>query len=231
MKFDHAGMFGMNFTIADRDTGTRWQQETGEAIEGTLKGRRLEIYPFLITTWKAWRARNPKTLAMAPVPGLTELYADMWRTITSRRPGGGGPRAEQLLRPADVRLPAYELIVGLEVGHARRAYPLEVLKKEGVINDQVDAEPLLLVYTPQSDTVTAFSRGLGGRILRFDRRPQSIELVDVETGSRWNEYGECLAGKLRGSHLKPLIGEPQYWWGWAAFGDTSLYAGRGVPPR
>ena len=69
MKFDHAGMFGTNYTIADRETGTRWQQETGEAIEGTLKGRRLEIHPFLITTWKAWRERNAKTIVMAPVRG------------------------------------------------------------------------------------------------------------------------------------------------------------------
>jgi len=47
-------MVGMNFTFADRETGTRWQQETGEAFEGPLKGSRLEIYPFLITTWKEW---------------------------------------------------------------------------------------------------------------------------------------------------------------------------------
>jgi len=236
MKFDHAGMFGGNYTIADRETGTRWQQETGEATEGKLKGRHLEIYPFVITSWKAWRQRYPETLVMLPVPGLAEQYAEFWGRIVSRNtttPGRPAPNPGQTLHPEDARLSAYSLVIGAEVGGARRAYPLDVLKKEGVINDQLgNGEPVLVVYTPDDDTVTMFSRALDARTLTFDRHPQSSELVDVETGSRWNEYGECVAGKLRGSHLKALMGEPQYWWGWAAYGGpTSVYGGRGMAPR
>ena len=229
-------MFGGNYTFADRETGSRWQQETGEATEGKLKGRHLEIYPFVITSWKAWRARYPETLVMLPVPGLSEEYAEFWSRIAARYttpPSGPSPKTEQTLHPEDARLPARSLVVGAEVAGARRAYPLDVLKKEGVVNDQLgNGEAVLVVYTPEDDTVTMFSRTLNARTLTFDRRPQSSELVDAETGSQWNEFGECVAGKLKGSHLKMVIGEPQFWWAWAAYGSTtSVYDGKGMPPR
>jgi len=232
LTFFHTNMVAMNFTFADRETGTRWQQETGEAFEGPLTGRRLEIYPFLITTWKEWRDRHRDTLAMVPVPGLEELYDQMWRTILARRPGRAGPPPDRTLRPEDLRLPAYEAIVGLEAGGARRAYSLDVLTKERIVNDRLGTEAVLVIYRPESDTVTAFSRLLGTRALTFDRRAQSGDLVDVETGSRWNAYGECQDGELRGSRLDALIGVRQFWWSWAAFfPGTDVYAGKGLAPR
>jgi hypothetical protein len=223
LTFFHTNMRGMNMTFADRDTLTRWQQETGEAFEGALKGRRLEIHPFEITTWKAWRERHPSTLVMAPVPGLEELYADMWRAILGRTPDRAGPPSDRTFRPVDPRLRAYEPIVGLEVGTARRAYPRTVLARERVVNDELGGEPVLLVHIASSDTVTVFSREFRGRTLTFKTRRVARGLVDAETGSRWDEYGRCLQGPLRGSQLRMLIGRPQFWWGWAAFGDTDVY--------
>ena len=226
LTFFHTNMRGMNFTFVDRETGTRWQQETGEAFEGKYKGRRLEIQPFLITTWKAWRERNPRTLVMVPVPGLEELYDNMWREILSRTPDRAGPPSDRTFRPVDPRLHAYEPIVGLEAGGARRAYPRALLAKEQVVNDLVGTEPVLFVHAAQSDTVTVFSRTLAGRTLTFDARPGSGDLIDQQTGSKWNAYGECLEGELRGRALRPLTGMPQFWWAWAAFGDTDVYGGK-----
>jgi hypothetical protein len=226
LTFFHTNMVAMNFTFADRETGTRWQQETGEAFEGPLKGRRLEIHPFLITTWKEWRDRHPDTRAMVPVPGLEELYDQMWRTILARRPGRAGPPAERTLRPEDPRLAAYEPVVGLEAGGARRAYPLALLAKERVVNDQLGGEAVLVIFRPESDTVTAFSRQVDGHALTFERHAQSDDVVDVETGSRWNPYGECLEGKLRGRRLSVIVGIRQFWWSWAAFfPSTDIYRG------
>ena len=107
-----------------------------------------------------------------------------------------------------------------------------MLKKELVVNDRLGSELVVLIYTPRSDTVTVFSRNLDGRTLSFEMRPRSGDLIDVQTGSRWNAYGECVEGELRGNRLKALIGMPQFWWAWAAFySGTDIYAGTGVPPR
>ena len=231
LTFFHTNMVNVNMTFADRETETRWQQETGEAIDGTHKGRRLAIYPFLLTTWKAWRERHPDTLVMEPVPGFEEMYQMMWRAIEARTPDRAGPPADRILRE-DRRLPAYEPIVGLEAGGARRAYPRALLARAQVVNDRLGGEPVLLVYIRSNDTVTVFSRGVSGQILTFKPGRRAGRLADVETRSQWDSYGTCLEGTLRGSQLKELTGRPQFWWGWAAFGETDVYSvpGRGARP-
>lgn len=231
LTFFHTNMVNVNMTFADIETRTRWQQGTGEAFDGPLTGRRLEIYPFLITTWQEWRERHPETLVMEPVPGFEPMYEDMWNAIQARRPGRPAP-PEILDRPADSRLPGYEPIVGLEAGGARRAYPLAALRAAQVVNDRLGGETVLVLTNPATDTVTVFSRDLDGRTLSFERRGPSGDLIDAETGSRWNAYGECLDGELRGSRLTALTGQPGFWWAWAQFSDaTDVYAGEGLPAR
>jgi hypothetical protein len=64
LHFDYDSMVGGNEVHKDRETGTRWQQSTGEAISGPLKGSFLELYPFVRTTWKEWRRRHPNTVVL-----------------------------------------------------------------------------------------------------------------------------------------------------------------------
>ncbi len=229
VTFYHTNMVNQNMTFADAETKTRWQQQTGEGIDGPLKGKHLDYVPYLITTWKEWRVRNPKTLVMQPVPGFEEFYAAMWSVIQWRTPDKAGP--DRIARK-DPRLPAYESVVGIEAGRAHRGYPRTLLKKERVVNDQVGTEPVLVIYASRSDTVTAFSRTLDGRTLTFAQRGQSSDIVDAETGSRWNPYGECVEGTLRGNRLNGILGVPQFWYAWSEFNaDTDIYAGKGLPPR
>jgi hypothetical protein len=160
---------------------------------------------------------------MQPVPGFEEFYTAMWNVIAWRTPDKAGP---ERIAKKDPRLAAYEPVVGLAAGGARRGYPRSLLKTEQLVNDQVGSEPVLLAYAPASDTVTSFSRRLDGRTLTFARRGNNI--VDAETDSRWNTYGECLAGPLKGKRLTGILGVPQFWYAWSSFGgETSVYAGKG----
>jgi hypothetical protein len=43
------------------------------------------------------------------------------------------------------------------------------------------------------------------------------ELTDKQTHSRWTAYGRCVAGRLKGEQLKPLLPEPSFWFAWAEF--------------
>jgi Protein of unknown function (DUF3179) len=58
---DNAGVVGGNEVFKDRETGSRWQQSSLEAISGPLKGERLELYPFLLTSWEEWLRLHPDT--------------------------------------------------------------------------------------------------------------------------------------------------------------------------
>src|SRR5688572_10782279 len=69
LHFQYDRMVGANEVQKDRETGSSWQQATGEAIDGPLKGSRLTLYPSVRTTWAEWRRRYPRTLVLEPLPG------------------------------------------------------------------------------------------------------------------------------------------------------------------
>lgn len=225
LRFDLVGLNGMNFMMRDRQTGSRWQQATGEAFEGSLKGQRLQLYPFLITTWKEWRAHHPETLALVPEPQLAAEYERMGQMM-ERMNLGGGPPLRGVLRE-DPRLPPREQVMGLETGGAQKAYPLATLRKQGAVSDQVGTEPVLVVYDQRTDTTTAFSRRLEGRVLSFKLLESAPgQMLESETGSVFNNYGECTRGPLRGKKLAPLTPLPSFWFSWAEFfPQTALYSG------
>lgn len=199
LTFERAGNRGNNFYMSDSETGSHWQQIGGECLEGPMKGKRLTMVPFLYTTWGEWRTQHPQTLALVPEESRKAEYAGMAQRIASIEYGSNKAPGRELVRPADGRLPNYEEVIGIEAGGAHKAYPLPALQKPFVVNDMVGSAPVLLVYAAASDTVTAFSRVLSGRMLTFKRGEPGI--TDFETGSAWTAYGECTSGKLKGQKL------------------------------
>lgn len=82
---------------------------------------------------------------------------------------------------------------------------------------------MLIVYSPSTDTVKAFSRQLNGRTLTF-KRTGPEDLADIETGSAWNPDGECIRGELKGQKLDFITPLPSFWFAWAEFHpDTQVY--------
>ena len=101
LHFDLVGLNGSNFVMRDRQTHSEWQQATGEAIAGPLKGTRLEVLPFVVTTWEEWRTKYPQTLALVPDPAYKDTNA--W-AVACRRLEVAPYRLEE---PQDRRLPAH----------------------------------------------------------------------------------------------------------------------------
>jgi hypothetical protein len=231
LHFDYDSMVGSNEVFKDRETGSQWQQTLSTAISGPLKGTRLEVYPFLLTRWAEWRKQHPDTLVLKPLPGYEERMAGMnkfinqgWRLAVSDRAAPAGAFSH------DNRLPAREIILGLEVGGEAKAFPLSMLHTGRVINDTVGKAPVLVVHQPASDTTTAFDPTLNGSVLRFRAADAEADrLIDLETHSTWNAYGLCFSGKLKGSQLKALVLEPEFWFAWSEFRPkTAVY---GVPNK
>jgi hypothetical protein len=72
LHFQYDRMVAANEVQKDLETGSSWQQATGEAIDGPLKGTRLKLYPVVRTTWAEWRRRYPHTMVLKPLPGYAE---------------------------------------------------------------------------------------------------------------------------------------------------------------
>lgn len=225
LTFSRVGLKGSNFFMCDSETGSDWQQLTGECFEGSLKGKRLARVPFLFTTWGEWRAQHPQTLALVPEPAYKGNYEIMVRR-NATSPSGNQPPERGAIRE-DPRLPPHEQVVGIEVGDGQKAYPLALIRKQAVLNDQVGSTPVVLFHSAASDTTTAFSRLLNGRTLTFRAGKSGAvdALVDKETSSKWTAYGECTTGKLKGKKLDPIVPLPSFWFAWAEFyPETQVYS-------
>jgi hypothetical protein len=217
LHFQYDRMVGANEVQKDLETGSSWQQATGAAIDGPLKGTRLQLYPMVRTTWAAWRTRYPHTMVLKPLPGYAERMPDRSRRIKNATRVGpeGAPKGALTF---DTRLPARETVAGLEVGRESVAYPFSELRIARVVNDRVGGQPIVIVHQPSSDTTTAFDARANGKVLRFQAASEEASsLIDLDTRSTWNAYGLCLEGPLEGTQLKQVILVPQFWFAWSQF--------------
>ena len=216
LHFDNAGVVGGNEVFKDRETGSRWQQSSLEAISGPLKGEKLKLYPFLLTSWDEWKRLHPDTLVLKPLPGYAERIPAKNAQLRAGYPTAKAAPDDVLRR--DDRLKAYAKVIGLTVGDASRAFPLDALDRSRVINEEVGGQPILVVHQPKSDTTTAFLARANGRRLTFDEaNANATKIIDRETRSRWDAYGTCTSGSLKGARLEALIMEPEYWFAWSEF--------------
>ena len=221
---ENAGVVGGNEVFKDTETGSRWQQSSLEAISGPLQGEHLELYPFLLTSWEEWRRLHPNTLVLKPLPGYAERIPAKNAQLRAGFPTTKAAPDDVVRR--DDRLKAYTKIIGLCVGDASRAFPIDALERGRVVNEELGGTPILVVHQPKSETTTAFvARAKGQRLTFAETNTSATALVDRETRSRWNAYGECTSGKLKGTRLETLIMEPEYWFAWSEFHpSTTIYA-------
>ena len=224
LQLDNAGVVGGNEVFQDRETGSRWQQSSLQATSGPLEGEHLELYPFLLTDWREWHRLHPDTIVLKPLPGYVDRIPERNEMIRQGL-SGQGSAPPGVLR-VDDRLKPKTMVLGLALDGSDEAFPLSVLRQARVINLEMGGKPVLVVHQPGSDTSTAFVARAKGMPLKFvSPNAEATELTDSQTKSRWNAYGLCISGALKGTQLTSLILEPEYWFAWSEFHpDTAIYS-------
>ena len=179
LTFGSSGELAMNTPVwYDRQTGSRWTQVTGEAIDGELQGKQLIAVPAQVTKWADWKARHPETTALEK--GSRTLFSSY--TPYYRSGDAGVTQRVQ----EDGRLKPQDLVLGVVAGDSARAYSYASLRKEPVVNDDLDGQPALVVFDAANALGVAYSRRLDdGRVLSF-KQSEGTTLVDTETGSTWS---------------------------------------------
>jgi len=221
LHFHLAGINNQNFIMRDEETGSWWQQITGECVLGPLKGRRLKQLDHDELTFAAWKRENPQGRVLRPDPKVAAAGgyapADWEQRMKSV------PVATTLADPNAV-LPARTLIVGVEAGGASKAYPVDALQKQNPIIDTIGGVPVLVLLGEDGKSVRVFDRRLDGRTLEFFRKPDSNELLDAETGSAWDFTGAATSGALAGQRLRKIYSLKDYWFDWKTYhADTGVY--------
>ena len=192
----------------------------GEAIVGTLTGTRLDPLPSTNASWGEWLAVHPATLVLAPPDGNIERYlADRFGTYEGFLDAGnfGFPVGEQ---SRDPRLPASELIIGVELGGIHRVYPIESLR-DAAVNDSVAGIPVV-VFSTSGPAGAVFSPVVEDRALTF--QIVSGKFRDDQTGSTWDLSGLAIAGDLVGNQLTAIPARTTFWFAYvAAFPEAEVW--------
>ena len=221
LNFRLAGINNQNFIMRDEETGSWWQQISGECILGPLKGKRLKSFDHDELTFATWKAEGPAGRVLRPDPKIEAAGqyapADWERSVARMRV------ATTLANPDEV-LPARTLVVGVEAGGRSKAYPFEALEKQNPITDALGGTPLLVVLAEDGKSVRVFDRRLDGRALDLYMKTGSHTLLDAQTGSEWDFTGTALSGELAGRKLGRLRPLKDYWFDWKTYHpDTGVY--------
>jgi hypothetical protein len=236
LEFGVSGVLrNSDMVMYDRQTESWWQQFSGEGIVGVYTGAVLDILPSQVIGFGQFAERYPDGMVMSRDTGYARNY-------------GINPYTDydQTSRPflfdgeIDSRLPATERVLAGEIDDAAIAYPFSTLAEQIVINDVIGEIPVVVFWQPgvassldrstidesrDIGTAALYERALAdGRVLDFEWDEVNQVLLDTQTGSEWNLFGEAVGGELAGTDLRQRIFAPHFWFAWAAFEpDTLVY--------
>ena len=165
LTFFLAGINNGNALLRDRETGTIWQQSTGEGIFGPLKGQHLTLIPSDELTFALWRNERPHGLILRPDPTNAALYdpAD-WEAHIART---------HVVVPTPAAGPdPHTIMLGLEIQGETKAFPIGSILSAHVIEDHLAGQPILLMTGPDNASIRAFTPRAGDRTLTFVSNPE-----------------------------------------------------------
>jgi hypothetical protein len=220
LHFQLAGINNQNFIMRDRETGSWWQQVTGEAIQGPLKGQRLETVFHDELTFGLWKREAPGGRVLRPNEEIAKAgkYAPAnWEAGMTKRPVTTSFAFDKSIEPRT-------LIVGVEINHVSKAYPFAVIAKQQLILDDVGGVPIFVLVGEDMKSVRSFERTVDGRTLEFFIKPNSqpLAIVDAETGSEWDFSGEAISGQMKGKHLTKVPVLNDYWFDWQTYHPRTM---------
>ena len=204
--------------MADNETGSWWQQVTGEAIHGPMKGKRLKPVLMDEVSFGIWKAENPNGRVLQADPKFASQYekAD-WESSYAKFPVVTQRDAKDILKPRD-------LIVGISINGKDRAYPTESLKQQKGVLDEVGGTPIFIVAADDGKSIRVFDRRIEDKTLELFVKEGEALLVDAQSGSKWNFSGLCVEGSSKGKQLKQLPMLKDYWFDWKGYHPgTTIY--------
>jgi len=134
VEFGTSGkLYNSNLVMYDRKTNTYWSQIDGKAIVGELVGRELKEISIDTVVWRDFKKLHQDAQVLSQDTGFTRAYGN--------DPYGSYYEDSFLFFPVeneDNRIHAKDVIFGIEVGGAYKAYREEDLIKVSEIEDTVN---------------------------------------------------------------------------------------------
>ena len=145
--------------MRDKETGTWWQQITGKALYGQLKGASLELVLSDELTFGEWKSEVSDGKVLAEVPKYMKEYDSNWEPEVAKLP--------VVITFPGTELKSRDVVVGLKLDGASRAYPWDALAKQSPVVDHVHGTPLLVAVGPDGKSFRVFISRIDGKDAEF----------------------------------------------------------------
>ncbi|HUM65662.1 MAG TPA: DUF3179 domain-containing (seleno)protein, partial [Chitinophagaceae bacterium] len=185
----------------DETTKSWWQQATGTAVSGKLKGSRLAEVLSVQTSLEKWLKLYPNSRVMQADPAFISSYDS-----TLKYESGASRR--KLTGTDSLSWKDKSWVVGIRVEGQQRAYDWNELKRLRVIKDTIAQTPLALVLASDDKSFFAFKLPASGNELSlksdtifFSNRRFRIDGKGIDTS-----YS-----------LEPLQAYQEFWHSWRTF--------------
>ncbi len=210
--------------MRDEETGSYWQQISGKAVSGPMRGSQLPFVHSDELTYATWTAEEPQGTVLQDDAPFRKQYAPRDWDVAMRK-------APTVIDFHEHGLKARDLMLGIQAFGASRAYPYDVVAREKLVQDRVGAEPVLLVVGADGQSVRAFRNRMPGvagtpDFYRAAADQPGALLMDAATGSGWNFAGCAVSGKAKGTCLEPVEILKDYWFDWRNYNPTTTIYGR-----
>lgn len=203
--------------MRDEETGSWWQQVTGECIAGPLKGRALSPVTHDEISFAVWKHEQPEGKVVQPDERVANNYVSAdWEERMQKAPVVTPTSEDDPLAPRT-------LVIGIEISGASKAYPFLKIQQRAPVLDQLGGVPIVIMMNEDKKSVRVFERLLDGNTLELYAKPHSSQLIDAGTGSVWDFTGTAISGPLAGRQLRKIKMFSDYWFDWKAYHpDTSI---------
>ena len=198
--FRLVGMDHFNAMFEDATTKSWWQQSTGEAVTGKLKGSRLPWIFSTQTTLAKWTELHPSTLIMQP----DSIYLAEYDSMRNYESGKG---KSALTRTDTLSWKDKSWVVGIIVGSESKAYDWNELKLKRVIEDKIGTSNVAIVLAKDNNSFFAFEKPT----------PDPLIIQDDTLIYNHHQYKTDGIGININSSLKPIPAYQEFWHSWRTF--------------
>ena len=131
------------------------------------------------------------------------------------------------------RLHDETLVIGVALGEEAKAYPIAVLQRHEIVNDEVGGVPVLITWCLVCGTALVHDRRIDGRPYSFGNYralyENAMTWYDHETRSLWSQpSGVALSGPLVGVRLDMLPARVATWGDWKRERPHTLVLAEGI---
>ena len=227
LEFGSSGLLmRSNKLMYDRNTDTVWNAITGTPAFGPLatSGLVLDVLPVVVTDWASWLEQHPDSSVLSLNTGFRRNYTN-------------GAAYSDYFNSSDLMFPSWQqdtamienkdMVFALRLQGQAKAYPLETIIPERIINDRVGSTDLVIVadatpdrdfFEPGGAAVRAYESG--GMV--FSAGADDTTLLS-DDGRSWQLTEAALIAD-DGERLPRIGGHLAFWFGWFGFyPDTEVY--------